>query len=293
MNFLLTSLAIAARKDFKTHLDGIRTLNWGSTSFKEHNFLAYSDGVLSQHFFSTDHILIACTSSSDESEVNVAQTMAGQGGCHGRFSMDHAEYSCILLNSIDNSLCLVTDSVGSMPLWYAFDDLTASPEESAQQYIVTTDLLAAARFGFKNISPLGPGQAMKIDLSSNEITSLTHWGARAATAHNADVLINYHLVDSTLYSKTLFSAAMHSIDAHAGDSKETVYFTEVDALHPSSLLLDCISDALDLTRAIRFTRPLVERAESWVENSTFKTLIGMIVVHQHYVKFIVHVQNPS
>lgn len=147
------------------------------------------------------------------------------------------KYTCTLYDSNSQLLYMISDSIGSSPLWYSFP---TKELDSTLNFMVTTDLILANRLGFEFLTPLGPGQVIAVDLRANEIVQLHQWQSDQSQRSNYDDLRN-----AKMYAYRLIASSMNALsDYHGLDEGNTDI--EVDPLNPSSLLLDCAMSALDM-----------------------------------------------
>lgn len=178
---------------------------------------------------------------------------------------------CVLLDGITETLWLFADSIGSIPLWYEFPER----RESAPQFdfVVSSDLFAARHLGFSHLTPLGAGQSLSVDLRTNEILSMDHW----LPPFVRNVSAESPAVDSEHFAKSLLSAAMsaaHRTIANHSTEEDIQFATEFDETHTSSLLLECASDAMAVSRAVRISRALV--ADVVLDQSASASLLLLI-----------------
>jgi hypothetical protein len=185
-----------------------------------------------------------------------------------------SKFSCALYDTYLNNVWLISDIVGSIPIWYSFIDAKYSINK-INNLIVTSDFIGAHRLGFNKLTSLGPGQVMSIDVATNQINTLYDW-------HKEILQLDNDLVTKTIphaYAKSLlvslfdslisfdhnFIDSKHNTDDNNNDNynnyknkNKVEYFSELDEVDSSSLLLDCAANALQINRKIRKTRPLVQ-----------------------------------
>ena len=149
---------------------------------------------------------------------------------HGHSTGGRSDVSCILHDTSRQKLWLMSDYVGSMPLWYSihaphydYMERKGSDESHSKddkgKFIVTTDFISAVRLGFRQITPLGPGQVVLISSSSLEIISVYQRNARN---NQADKTTNHNrnnvYTNPDYYATNLLSASLRSLHIH-----KTVY----------------------------------------------------------------------
>lgn len=268
----MSSIHAELNQPLHVHLSQINKhiLNSSSGQLYETHFLSTASVSHSQngeqYFSYYNDVLSICSSLNEDSMLSARKSAesllhAYSDSRHTSVSFVPIEYleghSCVLIDKSLSRMWLVADAAGSIPLWYAFSDGITSTN-----YIATTDLFAAYHLGFRELTALGAGQILSVDIDSNELLSLDYWLPRALnvsanTGSTQRSGSSSELPSSAdLYARSLLSAAMTSINllAPAGGAGPLI---ELDPLHPASLLLDCACDVLQVSRAVRLTRPLV------------------------------------
>lgn len=222
--------------------------------------LSSAPSATSNWYKSFDREVYCACSSIDQFRSDEAG-LAAQGLLRGYIqdaNLNHASnFSCTVLDKELGSMWLSGDSIGAIPLWYAFNE---------GEYIVTTDLLALYHLGMNEPNSVPPGYTMGIDLSTLEIT---HIMAHEATNAAAEQPQNPTQIPA-LYARQVFIAALESLPLTI---LESIVMVEMDPLHPTSLLLDCALDALRVNRTVWDAKPMVG-GETFADDSTFREIIG-------------------
>ena len=240
-----------------------------SISFDKANIFKYvnaDDSHANAMWYELEHSIATCISLDPRDGDNLAAARhllsTYQTSMHHELvpKFNHA-FTCALYNTKLNYLWISADWISSIPIWYAFQD---------SQYIISTDLLAAHYMGFSEPSSLGAGQVMHVDLSAHEIVNIEQ-----------DWYINqqHHVAETDIlevYTRRLALAAISAIETtiktqHSSNrSRVTI---EIDRMDTSSLFLDCALDALEIERAVRYTRPRIVDSTP-VEDAWFHAILS-------------------
>jgi len=200
-------------------------------------------------------VIGSCNAASSSNKNGVATITALQQYSKSLTLDVPSTHACVLLDTIRNVLWLSADTVGSTPLWYAFRD---------GEYAATTDLLAVYHLGFQEPSSVPPGFSISIDLNTQEIISFAPHKETPGITQNTQI--------PEVHARRALFAALSALP-HLNSAADQVVAVEVDAMDPSSQLLDCALDALQINRAVYYTKPLV--ADSYhMEESVFTRIIG-------------------
>lgn len=234
--------------------NGYDYLLYGHRKFDHYNFLTVREGVLSicpslnnrtqsledHSGFLLDTYLISKRTSSVDDDGWISNITRYQ--------------SCILHDTVLGRMWLIGDSISASPLWYGIESDHYNDESHLEKkFIATTDLIAALRLDFKQLTPLGPGQVVLIDEATMEIIYISTRNQNHHSHKETKHHIKYsHRIDSLPYIETyamkLFSAALNSlhqsIGYNASKNEASRVVTEVDETSPSSSLLQCASNAL-------------------------------------------------
>ena len=259
MNFLATSLLFTK--------DSIETLagKWGQFATIG-NLPSVSLVSLSSEPTSTSNwyksfdkeVYSACSSFNqllDNEAGSAAQDLLRQY-VQGAALDQPSRFSCAVLDGDRGSMWLSADSIGEAPLWYAFNK---------GEYGVSTDLLAFYHFEMNEPNSVPPGCTMSIDLATQEITHIIAHKASTTDSFSEPTLL------PELYARQVFIAALESLSSTVQESMPMV---EVDPMDPTSQLLDCVLDALQVNRTVWSTKPLVSDDLISVD-TRFKQIIGL------------------
>lgn len=182
--------------------------------------------------------------------------------------------SCVRFDASTNAIWLSADVAGSAPLWYAVE---------GDHVIITTDLLLAYHSGFTEPTALGPGQTMQLDLNTNELVDLYFRRSHVCTQ---SLSTSPRTVIPEVYSRYVLQRGItslkSSLERSASPKQQSngvstlpkrLYTVEVDRMDSSSLLLDCMLDAMHVNRAVRDSRPLVTDS-AVVDHPLFQAVMG-------------------
>ncbi len=185
--------------------------------------------------------------------------------------------SCVLVDTTKQIMWAISDITGSTPLWYSLSTLPAEKDAiGGNKFIITSDLIGARRLGFTDLTPLGSGQLLAIDMSNLEVLGLSQWQSNAFRFSQIDQATIRNSPDT--YSKRLF-AETSSIVNNIKNQKQHILgkkvTMELDTTDSSSLLLDCVLSALGVERAVRRSRALVADEEPPASAQLFfRTVLG-------------------
>lgn len=76
--------------------------------------------------------------------------------------------SCAVYHRASGRLQLVGDAVGALPLYFALNTANGT-------FVVTSDYIAALKLGFADLSGVGAGQELVLDLQTQQVVSWRHW----------------------------------------------------------------------------------------------------------------------
>jgi hypothetical protein len=180
---------------------------------------------------------------------------------------------CAVFDRTNRYLWLKSDSVGSMPIWYAIEK---------GEFLVTTDLLFAHHSGFSQPTAVGVNQVVVIDTVSKDVISI-HSKLPSISKFNVP-FANIPEV----YAKRLLSFSADAVQqllsvtgvAHNGSNVSTEIVIEVDPLDTSSQLLSYTMDYLDLKHSKHYSGPRIveheqeQEQDNVLDPSLFETLFG-------------------
>jgi len=159
------------------------------------------------------------------------------------------KHTCTLYDASTQNLWMISDTIGSSPLWYSFPD--HRHDNGKLDFIVSSDLILANRLGFEYLTPLGPGQVVAVDLNVNEVVLLHQWQSDLPKHPSYDDLHN-----AKLYAYRLMSSSLHTVSNYHGVDDDSIDI-EIDPMNPSSLLLDCTLNAMGSKYNTRMTQAIV------------------------------------
>jgi hypothetical protein len=168
---LLTSLSVVG-DSFLSHLSHLNATVWSNDVILDSlQFYRYGFGLPVDNIRTSENVLCACTSfSSDSSPLDLTDQILVKylgmpdGGSWDGVWLERA--SCIILDPEKNHLWLLSDSLASHPLWYAFKPAQIG---SKFEWIVSEDLVGVARLGFLKPTSVGSSQNLLFDLKSMEL----------------------------------------------------------------------------------------------------------------------------
>ena len=170
-----------------------------------------------------------------------------------------AEASCVLVDESKQIMWLISDTLGSTPLWYSLDSMPNTEVTTKNIFIVTSDFIGARRLGFKHLTPLGPGQLLAIDTANLDILGMSQWQSDVLRFTQVSKSFVRNLPET--YSKRLFAKSLDVVyNTHKTLMKNTHrnnIVIELDTTDSSSLMLECAVNALGIERAVKKTRALV------------------------------------
>ena len=222
------------------------------------------------------------------------------------WAVELTSYSCLLFDFEINTLWLVGDRVGSVPLWYSISS-------TDQTFMITSDLIAAQRIGYNHpLTPLGPGQVIALDIATSELKHFSQWQSKFKKkfvnlkeddvlnrytdnlfdAANKAVLISMDRIndrdlqlclgnnglDSSISSSTEGVAPRGRSRSEDCSNRNTSLLMELDVMDSSSLLLDLLLTNMDIPRATRTSRPLVSDGRDALGDA-YHLLLGDICIY--------------
>jgi hypothetical protein len=260
MSFLLTSLS-ALREDAFVHLNSITSSGLYAERFGQ-AIVARFGGPEKQAWQSGKDIISLCADFAAGEDGNAAKSALQAYTRKDFSSIDDVifptDVPCVIYDAAIGHAWVSADSVGSQPIWYAFEK---------NQYMVTTDLLVAYRSGFSEPTALGPGQVMLLDVNAHEIVAI-ETTTPSSTIASSDIL--------QVYAQRAILAAVDAVESTVADAQVT-YTLEIDKMDTASLLLACALDALKVDHAVRYTRPRVHDGAGSVQDPAFRRIIGTSV----------------
>jgi hypothetical protein len=177
-------------------------------------------------------------------------------------------YSCTLMDGFNKNVWLISDTVGSSPLWYALPTANhpvGHPNDSSFcSFIITSDLIAAKRLGFNHLTPLGSGQLISIDITSNEIISFNNWKSKLNNLYNNKEI--EFVNDLKFYTYKIFSTALNLISKvnisnnSNSNNKDSLIVLELDNTDISSIFTYCAIDSLEIPAGIKKVNVLAKNA---------------------------------
>lgn len=290
-NFLFTSLSIVLTNHITSYLSISRqsisplNVNEGSKSFIElHTIISNTDSTgISKQF---GDILISCSAYPGQTVVTIhafvdalLTSYAEQTWDNNILPKHYQDYNCILFDGKKDALWMLSDHLGTNPIWYGFKD-TYFPQSqilSHRDFMVTTDLLLGHAFGMTKLNPLGANQIMKMNLRTNGLEMIhipkfviDPMIQSLPLLEKTNLLIS---MTDTLLQETLLSPSNNNPLTYISTSREEEHWLiEHDPMYWSSIFLSCMIDYLlpttevlsqyptnltekIITRAIRTTRP--------------------------------------
>lgn len=183
----------------------------------------------------------------------------------------YQDYSCILYSDMPNVLWMLSDHIGTTPLWHGFIDdyYPDSQVIKARNFVVTTDLLLGHQLGIMQFNPLGSNQIFSINLHTN---SLELFHIPKFIVNPAMHKLSWEEKASLLFTSTEQLLTKTITTHHEKQQNDLLWLMEIDAMFWSSGLLSCVLDkvlqqtinnnittlsATTITQAIRHTRPLL------------------------------------
>ena len=204
-------------------------------------------------------ILVMCTSSQfktmdERNEYTVAIFDHFQKNELLTYFHSHlSEYSCLLYDSTALTLYLISDAVGSTPLWYHMDTFISNENIQIPLFFTSTDPFLAMEYGIYRLNSVPPNHMLVIDLSTNDLIDIVSLDLQNRRRSMKDL----DLPDISNNLLSLISKSLESSLSRANFSGNDQVVMEVDEMNWISKLLDCSADLLKIPREIRKTRPLV------------------------------------
>ena len=164
--------------------------------------------------------------------------------------------SCIIEDFKNENIWMLSDAVGQYPLWYSISASENSVDDA--RLLITTDYLYARHLSnyFEDLTALGPGLIMKINMTSYDIEYLEKWSAPTSK--------NVEQYDIPSQSQNMLSSLLESFSRKVGGFRErgglnstALYMLEADPSdYASSSLSVCILDALESSHYVFHSKPL-------------------------------------
>jgi hypothetical protein len=253
IHFLLTSTALIAQ--FLSHLQQSNYHLWDNVDLFNFDFVTYGSSPKKPDLaFSASSLTIVCSNPSEEAQFILKSyyedNLISAKEDPLSWTINKPNISCLLLDRPQKLLWLIGDHVGASPLWFSF-----RPNKGQQEIIVTSDLFAAVSLGYTDLTAVGPGLSLAIDLQSYEISSINHW----SQFHPGSASNEPQLENASEWSAAILASAQKVV---SDSVLSPLLATELDLLDPSSILLECaIASQSNLTRARYHTAPLVIDSE--------------------------------
>ena len=172
--------------------------------------------------------------------------------------------SCSLFDSSIEMLYLIGDTIGAVPLFYELQD--AAADDVSPQLFVSSQPLYGTNLGFRQLSPVGPGLTLSLDMTSHEVINCHHWSEGKVKSYSSKSVKEME-EDSIKILKSTADFVGSIVNGRMSDNYTTEgIMTELDVQDDSSVLLECAlhesnygtTDSTSNNKRLRFkTQPLI------------------------------------
>lgn len=145
-----------------------------------------------------------------------------------------SKLSCSLFDQKHHLVFLFGDIIGAFPLWY---ELRHSSDDTPSQIFASSDPLLATPLGFHQMTPVGPGLTLSIDVSASdsfEVINCKHW-REGGPSHYSPMSVE----EAENTSLRLLEATSEALLATSKEIGPLGHLTELDMHDDSSVLLEC------------------------------------------------------
>lgn len=162
-----------------------------------------------------------------------------------------------------NAVWLFADEVGQYPLFYSFSTVSEIPV--AERVLITTDFLLGVCLGkyFTELSAVGPGQLLRIDLNMLEVDYVEQWNHPTARPYVRSYPRDLHAQYREFYMISLEALTSpigfyrHGNSSLSWSDMGMRIIIESDPGDASSALQSCVMDSISLPSLIFHAKPLV------------------------------------
>lgn len=292
MYTLLTVALIALESNFLSYIENAGMKIYTANLIENYSHITYGsntgDPANTDYIYVQGNISCMCASHTYRNDIDAAKILLTSyqdyiGRNNEPWIMDPIHFSCTLSDFGLQTIWLVGDNIGSIPLFYSI-------YTKDKTFIVTSDLIGAQRLGYhKALTALGPGQMISFDTSSYEVTKIFHTESkqdsssfRSKISYKSIELYTDGLLTSAkevlqsslttnncaTYSKLELDLSLHHEHSSgvvngnnhinfSFNNLNTVVFSEFDSTDSSSRLLKCVAATINISNIFKTSRPLV------------------------------------
>jgi hypothetical protein len=295
MYTLLTVALVALESSFVSHVKNAGMMIYSANLIENYSHITYGpntgDPVNTDYLYVQGNISCMCASHYSHTygdSINTVKMLLTSyqdhiNGNNESWTIDPIHFSCTLFDFKLQTIWLIGDNIGSVPLFYSISI-------KDNMFIVTSDLIGAQRLGYtKALTALGPGQIISFDMSLYELTKFSHTESEkrlsrfkskalyesieqytdglftvgmeflqsSLVADNCTIYSDFELdlCLSPEHSNGVVDKINHN-DISVNDLNHT-YFSEFDSTDLSSRLLKCTASAINISNIFKTLKPLV------------------------------------
>lgn len=281
---LLTLGLVSLDASFISHVKTSGLNLYSVNLYKGYVHVAYGQNDLeasTEYIYFEENYSSMCASSTDYNSSSNYKTAKAllkkhteriyKNGKDYSFHVEPSNMSCTIVDFNLHTIWLVSDIIGSIPLWYGLSTTN-------KNFMITSDLFGAQQLGYiTSMTALGPGQIIAIDMKTYEIRKFSHWKSNRQIIPPVVPLYNTLL---SVYTNTIFNIlkgilqsyitknilSAYSIGSfttcnkceHNNDrNNHNIILLDHSPIDSGSQLLVYAFSAMNINRVIKTSEPLV------------------------------------